>query len=461
MVSRSEPAFKTAYGLTPEDEAFLRQLGIGTRRGGYGDDEGYGEPRRDAVRLPPGTRVIRGGGRNGEDVYVLPPGYDPDDFRGGGGYRELPPAPQPMKLTKSLKDTFNAAVEQAVKDHPVLEGKFLFINMPEDQVISKVQAGATAFRSSGELQRLVQKLAQDAGELHSSFATNDPRLGGVNAMLFTPLPFRLFTTKDQPYEMEAMATFYHELAHLVAPFGSKQNTLGLAENVADVYAILRMKQKYGAAADDMVEVGAWSRALRFVLHSKGDHFTTLSIDAIEKETRGLDLARLTPDRAALLASRIASEHTPNYDIMETVGASFSSVMPTIAQNESLEAGLKRLAEITLSSDAAYYTFRIGYRALKRFTEGKVSMDGETQAQLFGHKIFDDTGPIKLEGKYWDDVRARLEDRWELLQKRGVLMGMPMLGDADAGARANDDTPKPPPPPPKRSSWLPGFLGGAG
>lgn len=379
-----------------------------------------------------------------------PGGYDDDDdivFIPRRQPRRRMPKRPTVTLKGSLKEIFNTEVKQALDEHKQLQGRFIFINEPEGQVISDIAPGKTGLRYEEDVDRFAQDMAYNAQRAGSSMAAYVPELG-VATMAFTPLPFRLFTTQDQPYEMEAMATFYHELGHLIAPNAIATQTYALAENVADVYGILRHIQKYGDESK-AIEVGSGSRAWRFVLTGQGDHFTTLSIDALPELLERLDLDALTPQQTANLASRIGLQNTPHVDVMAGVARNFQKVMPTILRH-GLEEGLKEIAEVTLSSDQAYFTYKIGSSALKPFLDGKMKFDVETQIQLFGEQVSNDTSPIKLEGKYWDDVRRRMKERGEQLAKEGVLLGMPHLKEPKKpkAAATNDDTPSPP----KKRDW---------
>lgn len=364
--------------------------------------------------------------------------YNPYSDRYGRPVRQRPPLP----YEGSLKDVFNAAVKEAVQQYPELKGTFLFVNAGEMTMNHDLDPRKTALRSEEDIQQFAKQMVREA-EGGSAFATKIER-AGLHVMTYNPLPFRLFTTKDQPYEMEAMATFYHELGHLVAPGAFGSPTEGLAENVADVFAILRHIQKYG---DDSkaIEMGSWARAWRFVLEGQGDHFTTLSIDAMPKLLEKLDVQALTPTESTALAARIALQNTPHIEVMATVAHNFRDVKRMIAQTGDVEAGLKVLAEITLDDDHArretYFTFRIGSSALQRFLDGKVGFDIETQKLLFGKQVSRDTSPLKLEGKYWDEVRERVAERRAQLEQEGVLLGMPHLKEPRTAKPANTNTPK--------------------
>ena len=373
-----------------------------------------------------------GRGGRGEELDGIPPGYVPVRTRDGEIIlvpeeqlrQQRRPRPPVMKLEKSLKDEFEKAVNGAIKDFEHLKGRFIFVNVPESQVIADIERGRSRVARQEHVDAIVKDLSADAKEAMSSMAGIDPRIG-VYTLAYTPAPFRLFTEQGQPFEMEAMATFFHELGHIVAPNAIGSPTMALPENVADIYGILRHIQKYGSESK-AIEIGSWSRALQFVLHGQGDHFTTLSIDAMPKILEKLDVNALTPVQTTMLASRIALMNTPHIDAMASVAQAFQNVMPTIEKSGDLIAGLKIMAETTLKSEG-YYTFRIGASALKRFLDNKVVFDKETQLQLFGRYVNEtDTGVLKLEGAYWDDVRQRMKDRTAQLEKEGVLLGMPHL-----------------------------------
>ena len=381
-----------------------------------------------------------------------PRDYGSDDDYDDGyrrRYRMRHEAP-PLPYKGSLSSIFNAAVKEAVEQYPVLKGRFLFVNAAERNMQPDIDR--TRIRSDRQLQQLAQELI-DTAEGGSAFAAKIGELG-VHVMTFNPLPFRLFTTQDQPYEMEAMATFYHELGHLVAPAAYGSPTHGLAENVADVFGILRHIQKYG---DDSkaIEMGSWGRAWRFVLTGQGDHFTTLSIDAMPKLLEKLDVQALKPEETTALAARVALQNTPHIEVMHTVAQNFRDVRRTIARTQSLEEGLKVMAEVTLSQDhenrETYFTFRIGSSALQRFLDGKVGFDIETQKMLFGEQVSRSTAPIKLEGEYWDGVRKRMDARREQLDREGVLLGMPHLKEPRAPKAAANGN-EPPKPKKPGSSW---------
>jgi len=324
-------------------------------------------------------------------------------------------APLPgFSAPKSLTEVFNREVHKAVEDFPELKGRFLFINLPDEQTVVSIEPGRTGLRSKWELQEIADDISNAAAKARSSMASKIPQLD-LNVMVYTPLPFKMFTGKDQSHEMETMAVFDHELGHLVVggAFFSKDSCY--RETAADAYAVMRHIQRYG---DDSkaIEKAGWRRAFDFVMSGDRGHFTTLALDEIANLRDKLDIAAMTPDQTIKLAQRIALEHTPHFDATDTISAAFRPVRQAMQGTGDIETALKALADIALASDNAYYTFKIGSRVLKPFLNDEVrSADGEI---------------YKLQGKYWDDVRAEMTAKEKQLKDDGILFGMPLKGDAD-------------------------------
>ncbi|MDE1152242.1 MAG: hypothetical protein PW788_06880 [Micavibrio sp.] len=319
----------------------------------------------------------------------------------------LPDFPAP----KSLREIFNREVHKAVEDFPELKGRFLFINLPDQQTVASIEPGRTAIRSQGQLQQIADDVSERAAQARSSLASKIPQLD-LNVMAYTPLPFKMFTGKDQSNEMETMAVFDHELGHLVVGGAFFSKDACYRETAADAYAVIRHIQRYG---DDSkaIEKAGWRRAFDFVMSGDRGHFTTLAIDEIATLRDKLDITAMTPDQTIKLAQRIALEHTPHFDATDTVSAAFRPVRQAMQGSGDIDVALKMLADIALASDNAYYTFKIGSRVLKPFLNGEVrSADGT---------------PYKLEGQYWDNVRAEMAGKTQQLKEDGILFGMPLKG----------------------------------
>jgi hypothetical protein len=348
-------------------------------------------------------------------------------------------APLPDNNEKlPLREIFNREAAQAVKDFPQLDGRFIFIDAPNNIAITRhLDLGALGLQSDRQLSRVLGKIKNEAEKAGSSMAT---KLGDneIDLMVYTPLPFKLFTGKDQPGEMEIMATFDHELGHLVVKGGFFSRDSTLRESAADVFAVLRHIQRYGEASE-AIDRGGWRRAFDFVMSGDAGHFTTLAVDEVTALKDRLDIKVMTPQQTADLSARIALQFTPHMDVTNEAADSFEPVRRVMHYSRDLTAGLEKLAEITLSDAASYHTFKIGARALERFLDGKISTPD---------------GPLLLQGRFWDDVRRELTDRMARLDKEGLLMGMPLKGARNENDNAPPKafTPKPPSPPPAAGGW---------
>lgn len=313
----------------------------------------------------------------------------------------------------SLTETFNREVKKALTDFPQLQGRFMFINAPEDNAILDIDREMLGIRSDRELQGLLSQIKATAEKAGSSMATKLGR-DTLDVLVFTPLPFKMFTGKDQSAEMEAMAVFDHELGHLVVPGGYFSKDPTLRETAADTFAVLRHIQRYG---DDSkaIEKAGWRRAFDFVTSGDAGHFTMLTVDEVAKLKDTLDIKNMTPTQTVELASRLALEHTPHADVTNAIAYEFEPVRVTMQRTQNIEAAMKALADIILDDNVDYYAIKIGGRALKPFLDGEVrNGKGET---------------FELKGAYWNSVREELNTKLADINKDGLLFGMPLKGAA--------------------------------
>jgi hypothetical protein len=318
-----------------------------------------------------------------------------------------------------LREIFNREVRKAVDDFPQLKGRFIFVNAVDGEANAFVDPELV---SNAELDQITADMTKQAKKAGSAFATKLGRYHELDVMTYTPLPFRMFTGKDQPAERELMATFDHELGHLVVPGGYYSKDPCFRETAADAFAVLRQAQRYGDA-DEAIKKAGWRRAFDFVMSGDAGHFTTLSIDEMKPLMDKLDVKAMTPDQTVKLAQRFALAHTPHADVTNNVAKSFNPVRETLRDTHDIKEALKVLADISLSSDTAYYTFKIGSRVLKAFLDGEV-------------RNAKDNSVFELKGDYWDGVRQKIAERDLQMKDEGLLLGMPLKG-----APPKDDTPK--------------------
>jgi hypothetical protein len=318
-----------------------------------------------------------------------------------------------------LREIFNREVKKAVDDFPQLKGRFIFVNAVDGEANAFVDPELV---NDAELNQITADMTKQARKAGSAFATKLGRFHELDVMTYTPLPFRMFTGKDQPAERELMATFDHELGHLVVPGGYYSKDPCFRETAADAFAVLRQAQRYGDA-DEAIKKAGWRRAFDFVMSGDAGHFTTLSIDEMKPLMDKLDVNAMTPDQTVKLAQRFALAHTPHADVTNNVAKSFQPVRETLRDTNDIKEALKVLAETSLASDTAYYTFKIGSRVLKSFLDGEV-------------RNAKDNSVFELKGDYWDGVRQKIAERDLQMKDEGLLLGMPLKG-----AAPKDDTPK--------------------
>lgn len=313
----------------------------------------------------------------------------------------------------SLTETFNREVKKALTDFPQLQGRFMFINAPEDNTVLNIDKEMLGISSDRQLQRIVDDIKHTAEKAGSSMATKLGR-DSLDVLVYTPLPFKMFTGKDQTQEMEAMAVFDHELGHLVVRGGYFSQDPTLRETAADTFAVLRHIQRYGDESK-AIEKAGWRRAFDFIVSGDAGHFTMLTIDEVAKLQDKLDIKNMSPQQTADLASRLALEHTPHADITNSIAYEFEAVREVMRATRNIEAAMKALADIILDDKADYYAIKIGGRALKPFLDGEVrNGKGET---------------FELKGAYWNSVRDELKTKLDTLDKEGLLFGMPLKGAA--------------------------------
>ena len=317
----------------------------------------------------------------------------------------------------SLTETFNREVKKALTDFPQLQGRFMFINAPEDNAVLDIDKEMVGIRSERELQHILGEIKYTAEKAGSSMATKLGR-DTLDVLVYTPLPFKMFTGKDQTQEMEAMAVFDHELGHLVVRGGYFSQDPTLRETAADTFAVLRHIQRYGEESK-AIEKAGWRRAFDFVVSGDAGHFTMLTLDEVAKIKDKLDIKNMSPQQTSDLASRLALEHTPHADVTNSIAYEFEPVRQTLKRTQNIEAAMKTLADIILDDNADYYAIKIGGRALQPFLKGEVrNADGT---------------PYELKGAYWNSVRDEMNTKLASLDKEGLLFGMPLKGAAPKAA----------------------------
>jgi hypothetical protein len=202
----------------------------------------------------------------------------------------------------------------------------------------------------------------------------------------------MFAGFDAPDEINLMAIFDHEMAHLLIPGAIGGDTLSqeiFSESAADVYAVIRSIQRFGRDSPG-AKVLAWARADHFITTGEAGHFTFFALQALARMDEA-EIRRLSPRDSLELARRIAEENTPTERQIYALQDAFEPYRR--ARHEGgVVNGLATLAEMTLDPRTGGAISRLGGAVLAEYLNDKISFHGQ---------------PCQLRGHYWDAVRHDL------------------------------------------------------
>jgi hypothetical protein len=291
----------------------------------------------------------------------------------------------------SLSALFAREVSAALQDFPQLRGRSLFVYAPpQDFSDAEVRIEATPRALAALPQREFRKLMA-AFEKKADPMSARAAGGYLHILLYTKPSHRRFTAEGQPEDMEATAAFDHELAHLVARGGFDLSDKTACESVADCYAVLRHRQRYGAASQAGENIAS-ARAFQFILSGDVDHFTTFAVEEALRRRDRPDISAMTPRQLAEEAYGIAAAATPSPAERARLSAAFAPVRAALA-GEGIDAALRRLAEITLSADPGSGISGLGRHAL---------------LPLLGSSLTNAAGDTyALTGPYWERIGQTL------------------------------------------------------
>jgi hypothetical protein len=178
-------------------------------------------------------------------------------------------------------------------------------------------------------------------------------------------------------------SFDHEMGHLVTPTG---HDIRLNESSADAYMALRLFQRQGEAAADILSRFSDKRARDIFTDSTYDSYLTGPvIDKIIKDSKAIDFKLLSPEETAKLASRYARENHPEYDAIRRacIERSQYKYLQSALQYPSSHNDIPRLLAATVLASEHSLSFYIGARFFQPF--------------------------LQAEGTYWADKKIILPD----------------------------------------------------
>lgn len=298
-----------------------------------------------------------------------------------------------MSNKPSSKFDFNAAARKAVKDHPELKNRLIFIDAAQDN-FAWVEHELLRMDADDEDIELLEKTVKEAQRRKTSFHQPIGKVGkkDMSALVFHADRYSVFGPEAGP--VDQYATFDHETAHALT-----QNLNGtLAENTADAYAALRHLQR-GEKPEDLSFAG-WRRAAVMMLTGKTSHLTTMTLEKIVCDAKTADFMTLTPQETLAVARDYAKKFTPTQKQQAKLQNAFKGVGKMLP-----EQAFSKIAKVTLKADEDSRTFYVGARVLKAALDNEVGLTGTR---------------LRLRGKAWDSIRRKLDDKLSKLPSRHPL-----------------------------------------
>lgn len=161
--------------------------------------------------------------------------------------------------------------------------------------------------------------------------------------------------------------FEHEVGHLVTVTGWHAR---LNEASADAYMALRMFQRQGEEAVEILSRISAKRAYDFLIrHVSNPYLTVPVIDKIIQDGRTLDFKRLSPIETAELAVHYAQTNFPTDDDFVYLSAAeknFSKKMKDALKNPEKHKDIPKLLASTILSSPHRLSFHVGAKFFQPF-----------------------------------------------------------------------------------------------
>lgn len=287
---------------------------------------------------------------------------------------------------KSPRFDFNKAARKALKDHPQLKGRTLFISAANDDfavIENKLLDLDVDDDDIEELGKTMRIARRDQTSFHQPLSRTG-HAKQMGAVVFHADKHSVYGPTRGA--VDDAATFDHETAHALTP----EFNGTLAESAADCYAALRHLQREGGN-DDALQYAAWKRAAISLLSGTTSHLTTPALDKLLIDAKTADFLSLTPAETLALAKKYAQDNTPPAPRLKKLAADFNSV-----RGLKGAAAFRKIVEITLAADAQSDTFKYGARVLQKAIENdSLVLDGKK---------------VSLKGPEWQQVSRRLAQK---------------------------------------------------
>ncbi|MCE9507155.1 MAG: hypothetical protein K8R48_02410 [Alphaproteobacteria bacterium] len=292
-----------------------------------------------------------------------------------------------------LTPLFNNFAKKAIQDFPKLKDKFALYSMPTDSWHGKSA-------NDNKTDALLDELLIEA-ENHTDVAFAYQTSGRYLMAYVSNHKTRAMSSAKEPYEREILAVLEHELGHLVAPAGhSDKHSENFGECVADTFSFIRQQQQH-ASIQRPLEATIWISLRDFVLHNESLHLTAPALTELLRLSQEHDLSQLTPVQSANLAYRLSLQHAYSKKQLREL----EKIFEPVRRNTDPEAALKECAEIMLADHGEYSptVFTIGKTLLEPF----LNQNMDILTSVMSRKKAE---ALKLEGKFWNDIRTKIKNR---------------------------------------------------
>ncbi len=290
---------------------------------------------------------------------------------------------EPGKTPPPLRFEFNKAVEEALREHPHLADKIVFIDVRDE----KKKYGAEKAIEESELRQMGRRMRENIQLVHQarSSMSFSRDTYGIGALLFYSGDQALEIFSKSNPDAAAFATFDHELGHLLTKGGfAAGKDMPLREVAADSYAIIRNIQRFGKDKATGDHAG-FKRAFNFVMHDNPFYLTTFAIDAIMADRNRVDFSKLTPQETLDTADEYAKKHCLSEAEHMKLHKYFFPVRGMLAAYGDMDGALKQMTTLILREQAPPAAFYLG----KRIIDG-LTAEGQ------------------LAGLEWDAIRQKIE-----------------------------------------------------
>lgn len=307
--------------------------------------------------------------------------------------------PEEIPAQPPLRDVFNAAAHEAVRDFPELEGRFILVDVEEGIPFGIPNLLATRFGSIGELEKYLNARSQAVSASGSTKAMVDPDHN--LSMIFYNSAVKASPLGDSASEIaNAIAVIDHELGHIVIPAKEDINTPDgsiRSETQADLFGALRQMKRIGNT-DQAARRLAYTRARALVIQGGDDaqeHFSTFALLELADMTKNTNLAVLSPQMATGMAEVLGTQYAVTAAEAKQLADAFAPVRALVDKEAPAEDVVREMAKVTMAATIGSNTSRLGSFVLEPYLEGDVRVFGK---------------PLKLEGAHWDEVRAQVAAR---------------------------------------------------